>query len=98
MNPSGKWNAVISTPIGKQNALVDLTVDEEQLKGSVTQGGKVHEIFDARIEGSNLAWTCSVTQPFPLKLKFTVTVNGDRFEGKAKAGMFPANSVSGQRI
>jgi hypothetical protein len=94
----GKWKVVLDTPLGKQNADLDLTSDGDKLTGTATQAGKSTAIEDGAVTGDDASWKLSVTSPFPMTLAFTVTVAGDSMTGSAKAGSFPPAALTGERV
>ena len=53
-----------------------------------TQGDENNsaEIFDGTVSGNDVAWKVTVTDPFPLTLKFRGTVAGDAITGKMDIG------------
>jgi len=94
----GKWKVVLDTPLGKQNAELDLTSDGDKLTGTATQAGKSTPIEDGSVNGDDATWKVSVTTPFPMTLAFTVSVSGDSMSGNAKAGSFPPAALTGERV
>ena len=98
MSIDGKWNATIHTPMGKQNALLTMTLGESQVvTGTLNWEGKDLHLFDASFDGTNLKWSAQVTQPMRLKVRFKGTVDGDSIKGTAKPGIFPASNVEAVR-
>jgi hypothetical protein len=93
----GKWNAVIDTPMGKQQVELDLAVSGDTVTGTASQAGQTSTIDEGRAEGSDLTWKVAVTRPFPMTLTFSVAVTGDEMSGNVKAGSFPAAPLSGTR-
>jgi hypothetical protein len=100
MSAAGTWNMTIDTPIGKQHARLELT---ENADGSWTgtshsvDSGETSDLTDISVSGDEVTWQQAVTKPMKLNLKCTVTVDGDKLSGKAKAGMFPAVNMTGER-
>ncbi|SHN15109.1 LLM class flavin-dependent oxidoreductase [Cryptosporangium aurantiacum] len=93
----GIWHAVIDTPMGEQQVVLDLTVDGSTVTGTATQNGATNPIDDGTIEGNELSWKVSVRAPFTMKQAFAVSVAGDTMIGKVKAGLFPASPLTGTR-
>jgi hypothetical protein len=100
MSAAGTWNMTIDTPIGKQHATLVFT---ENADGSwagtsrSTESGEEGPLEDLAVAGNEVTWHQSVTKPMKLNLKCTVTIDGDKLSGKAKAGMFPAVTMNGER-
>jgi hypothetical protein len=99
MGVDGNWKLVIDSPMGKQQASVDLRAEGGgALNGTVvnTGNGLTSEIFDGTADGNDLTWKVKLKQ-FPLTLAFATTVDGDSMAGKVKAGGFGRFKVTGQR-
>jgi hypothetical protein len=91
-----KWNIIIKSPLGNNEALLDFQVDGKSLTGTISGSGEVNEIFDAEIDGDQLRWSARVSKPMPLKVAFSATVDGDKISGNAKSPFISA-PFSGQR-
>jgi putative intracellular protease/amidase len=94
----GAWKVTISTPIGKQNVIFQISTKDGLIKGSANQGGDFVEFVNPIITGNRITWSQRVTKPMPLHLKFEVTVNGNLMVGIAKAGLLPPSKVEGTRL
>ena len=93
----GVWNAVIDTPMGKQQVTLELAVDGTTITGTAAQNGATHPIHGGAVAGDQLTWEVSVEAPFAMTLAYTVSIAGDTMTGQVKAGPFPASPVSGTR-
>lgn len=100
MNPDGKWEVQIDSPMGKQGFTVDLTSDGDQLTGTVDAGAQEIEpnIIDGGFSENIATWKTKVKKPMPITLTMTMTVEGDTMSGKAKAGAFGTFPANGKRI
>jgi len=90
----------IDTPIGKQHATLVLTENADGSWAGTSRSldsGEEGALTDLTVEGNDVTWHQSVTKPMKLNLKCTVTIDGDKLSGKAKAGMFPAVTMTGER-
>jgi hypothetical protein len=96
-NFSGKWDAVIDTPIGKMAVVFNITDGPDGIGGTSSNDHESVDIQGATADGDRLTWTQAVTKPMKLTLKFDVTVDGDAMVGTAKAGIFPASKLHGSR-
>ncbi|MDQ0369621.1 hypothetical protein [Catenuloplanes indicus] len=97
MSISGTWNVEISTPMGKQTAILDLATDGDVLTGTAKQGGETAPIQDGTASGDNATFTLDLTKPIPVRLAFNVTASGDELSGDVKLGAFGTSKVSGTR-
>ena len=85
---NGTWKIEVNTPLGKQNAEVNVEADGDTFNGSIaiTQGSS--PITDGQVDGNKLNWSVNITQPMPMTLEFAVEVNGNDMTGFVKLGMF----------
>jgi hypothetical protein len=99
MSVEGTWNLVISTPIGKQRAILTLSMKDGVLSGVARDQNHGDEIglTDLVQDGDRLTWAQSITKPMRLNLTFDVTVDGDHLAGTSKAGRLPSSKVVGHR-
>src|SRR3954449_11527798 len=98
MNIDGHWNLVIDSPMGRQQANVELRTEAGQLLGTLvnTTNGLSSDIFDGTVEGDALGWKIRMNK-IRLTLSFNTTVTGDQMAGKVKAGSFGSFKVTGER-
>lgn len=94
----GAWKVTISTPIGKQNVVFQISTKDGLVKGTANQGGDFVEFVNPVISGNRMTWSQRVTKPLSLNLKFEVTVNGTSMVGIAKAGLLPPSKLEGTRL
>ena len=97
MAADGTWNITLNSPMGAQQATLTLATSGDTLTGKM--GGPQGEIdlTDGTVKGDDLAWQAKLTEPMPMTLEFTATVNGDAIDGKAKLGTFGEASFAGTR-
>ena len=99
MSAEGTWNTIVDTPMGKQQAKLVLTQTGDGWEGNsvAQQTGEDISLNDIVVNGNDVSWQQTVTKPMKLNVKCNVTIDGDKFTGKAKAGMFPAMTMTGER-
>jgi hypothetical protein len=97
MSVAGKWNVVIDSPLGKQEGQFDLHSDGTTLTGTSSAAGTTVDIFDASVDGERLKFSIRIKQPMPMKLQFSLAVDGESISGDVKAGMLGRQKVSGTR-
>jgi hypothetical protein len=97
MSIDGTWEVSISTPMGEQKATVTLSADGNKLKGKM-ESAMVSKDFEGTVDGNNLAWEIDITNPMPMTLKITTTVNGDAVSGQVGLGMFGSAPLTGHRV
>ena len=97
MTADGNWNLVVSTPMGERHGSLSLKTEGTTLQGSQAADGNSTEIFDGTVNGAAISWKVSITNPMPMTLEFTGTVDGDEIAGTVKLGEFGNSSFSGIR-
>jgi hypothetical protein len=97
MSVDGDWNLVVATPMGERQATLSVKTNGSALTGSQAADGNSTDIFDGTINGKDVSWKVSITDPMPMTLEFTGTVNGDEVSGSVKLGAFGTASFSGTR-
>ena len=98
MAVDGKWEIVINSPLGAQKAVLDMATDGNSLSGTQTAQQGSGPLENGKVDGNNLTWSAKITNPMPLILDFTGTVDGDKLSGSVKAGSFGSFPFTGNRI
>jgi len=100
LSARGKWEIDMETPIGTQKALLEISEHDGALSGQTRslESGEVSMLSDVAQDGNRLTWKQSISKPMQMHVTFDVTIDGERFAGKAKPGMFPAAKVTGRRV
>jgi hypothetical protein len=93
----GNWNLVISTPMGERQATLSVKAEGPVLKGSQGAEGNSAEIFDGSVNGDAISWKVSITNPMPMTLEFSGTVQENNLNGTVVLGAFGSSSFSGTR-
>jgi hypothetical protein len=96
MSVDGNWNITMSTPLGERQATLALQSSGATLTGTQGAEGDSAEIFDGTVNGGDVAWKVSITNPMPLTLEFTGKVDGDIITGEMTInpmGSFPFKGV-----
>ncbi len=97
MGADGTWNTTIDSPMGSQDGTLELKTDAESLSGSITGPQGSMEFSGGSVKGNELAWNVEMTQPMPMNLEFTATVDGDNLTGQVKLGSFGTAQLKGTR-
>lgn len=97
MSLTDTWNISISTPIGTQSAVLELTEHDGIVEGFAKGDVESTPLINPVLDGNRLTWKQSITKPLRLNLTFDVTIDGDTITGTSKAGMLPASNVTGTR-
>ena len=97
MAVDGNWNLVMSTPMGERNATLNLKSSGGTLTGTQGADGNSTEIFEGTVNGDDVAWKVSITNPMPLTLAFTGKVAGDAISGEMGLGFMGSFPFPGTR-
>ncbi len=98
MAVDGNWNITMSTPMGDRSGTISLKSSGNTLTGTGTQGeGNSVELFDGTVNGDEVAWKMSITNPMPLTLEFKGTVAGDTMSGEMGIGFMGSFPFTGTR-
>jgi hypothetical protein len=97
MSADGTWNVTLNSPMGAQQATLDLKTDGSTLTGSMGGPQGSLDLTDGTVDGDNLTWKAELEQPMKMTMEFSATVAGDSISGEAKLGTFGSASFSGTR-
>ena len=97
MSVDGNWTITMSTPMGDRQATLALTSAGGALTGTQAAEGNSADIFDGTVNGNDVAWKVDITNPMPLTLAFTGTIDGDAIQGEMGIGMMGSFPFKGTR-
>ena len=97
MSVDGNWTITMSTPMGDRQATLALTSAGGALTGTQAAEGNSADIFDGTVNGNDVAWKVDITNPMPLTLAFTGTIDGDAIQGEMGIGMMGSFPFKGMR-
>ena len=98
MTADGDWDLVVTTPLGERRGLLSLRAGGNTLYGSQMADGNSTEIFDGVVDGTALSWKLSITDPMPLILKFSGSINEGQLNGTVVLGEFGNSTFSAARL
>ncbi|HEV2364960.1 MAG TPA: hypothetical protein VGS12_12275 [Caulobacteraceae bacterium] len=96
MSADGAWKTTINSPMGVQEGTLNIKTSGDTFSGEMA-GRQGSQAISGKVDGNTLTWKANITQPFPLELDFTVTVDGDKMSGSVKAGAFGSSPLTGVR-
>ena len=96
-NLDGTWDTVVNTPMGPQKGTLTLTSDGDALSGTMAGAQGSLDIKDGKASGNEGSWKADMTNPMPMTLEFSVTVEGDEMNGNVKLGSFGTAAIKGTR-
>ena len=92
-----RWSVTVATPFGPREGILVLRHTAGAWTGEVTSDNERATARNIEWSGNRLRWDQALTSPFPLRLRFDVTVDGDHLAGTARAGPFFTSPVAGHR-
>ena len=92
----GRWNLVLSTPLGPQKFVGVFKTDGKALNG-VLESDMGSEKFEGTVDGGHVVFDLKVTKPMKLTLNYDIQIVGDTLTGKVKMGIFGKAKLTGER-
>ena len=81
MSADGTWNVTLNTPMGAQAGTLELATDGNVLTGTMSGPQGSMELENGTADGDNLSWTVNMTQPMPITIEATATIDGGSLRG-----------------
>ena len=97
MAVDGTWNLTMDTPMGERTSTLTVKAVGGALEGTQSAEGQTADIVGGAVDGNNVRWKVSITQPMPLTLEFAGTVDGDAMSGTVQLGMFGSSPFRATR-
>ena len=97
MAADGTWQLTMNTPMGERRSTLTLSTSGGTLTGKQEAEGNTTEIAAGTVNGNEVSWQVSITNPMPLTLTFNGTLDGDSMSGTADTGMFGSFPLEGKR-
>jgi hypothetical protein len=97
MAADGTWNVTLDTPMGAQQMTLTLATNGNELTGKLSSPQGEMEIANGTVDGNNLTWVVSITQPMAMDIETSATVDGDTITGESKLGTFGTAKLTGTR-
>ena len=97
MTVDGNWRITINSPMGAQQAVLELTSEAATVTGTGRAMGNTMDVKDGVLEGSHLTFAMRVARPVPMRLRFDLQIDGDDMTGHVVAGPFGKQPINGQR-
>ncbi|MBV1688121.1 PQQ-dependent dehydrogenase, methanol/ethanol family [Novosphingobium sp. G106] len=92
----GAWNLTVGTPDGTEAATATYRIAGDSITGQqIAPDGPV--AIAGTVHGNRATWSGQVYLPYPVTLRFDVTLEGDSFRGTVNSSPFGTWPVSGKR-
>lgn len=92
----GKWNVTVKSPLGDQQATLDVQSAGDSFSGTFAGGMGTSQVAGT-LAGDTMTWKMDITVPMPMTLDCEATVAGDSLDGKVTAGAFGSFPLTGTR-
>jgi hypothetical protein len=96
-NVDGSWNTITKSPMGDQQATLNVKSDGGTFTGTYSGAMGSTEITDGKVDGDKLSWKVAIVVPMPMTLDCEATIDGDTVTGSVGAGAFGSFPLSGRR-
>jgi len=93
----GDWKITIHSPMGAQTVTLTLKTDGDALSGSMNGPMGSTTFEGGKVEGDTFSFNTNISQPMPMAIDVSGTVDGDAVKGDVKAGGFGKFPMSGAR-
>lgn len=97
MSVDGNWKITVHTPMGPREAELTVKADGDRFTGRLS-GSVGENDIEGQLADSVLTWKSKITNPMPLDLDFSVTVEGDDLAGTVRLGLLGNADVTGKRL
>jgi hypothetical protein len=98
MTIDGTYNIEIDTPMGKQEAKLNMKAAGNKLTGTMenTMG---NSDITGTVKGSDVSWEMELNSPMgSMKLEFSGKVTGGEIKGEVKIGSFGSAQFTGSKV
>lgn len=95
-NVDGKWDVTVKSPLGDQQATLDVQSAGDSFSGTFA-GGMGTSHVNGTLAGDTMTWKMDITVPMPMTLDCEATVSGDSMDGTVTAGAFGGFPLTGTR-
>ncbi|HTG37216.1 hypothetical protein [Sphingomonas sp.] len=95
-NVDGKWNVTVKSPLGDQQATLDVQSAGDSFSGTFAGGMGTSQV-NGTLAGDSMTWKMDITVPMPMTLDCQATVSGDSMDGQVTAGAFGGFPLTGTR-
>ena len=97
MSADGTWNTTINSPMGAQSGTLTLQTSGATLTGKMSGAQGEIALTDGTVDGNKLTWKAAMTNPMPITLEFSATIDGDKISGNVNLGAFGTATLTGTR-
>lgn len=91
----GSWGVTLHAPQGAIGMTLDLA--SAGPSGTMSSEGVTTDLMDVAIDGAAATWRARITQPMPMVVEFSATVDGDEMTGTATAASVIKIPFDGKR-
>ena|SRR4030042_1792988 len=95
----GTYKIEIDTPMGKQEATLNLKTDGDKLSGTTESAFGKTDFSGGTVSGDTVAFSMEISSPMGnMKLDYSGKVSGNDISGSVKAGDFGSSPFKGKKV
>jgi hypothetical protein len=98
MGMDGNWKLKVQTPMGEMDWNLEIKVAGDTVGGTLTTTTDTTELEEGTIDGNQLSWVSTLTQPRKARIRGTAEFDGDKVSGEIRMGAFVTRSFSGSHM
>jgi hypothetical protein len=97
-NIDGDWKVTVNSPMGAQDITLTLKTDGDALTGTLSGAMGSTEVKNGKVDGDNVTFDATITEPFAINISVAGTVTGDTVSGQVKTQGFGSFPMKGARV
>lgn len=94
----GNWKVTVNSPMGAQEITLDLATAGDTLTGTLTGAMGSTEVKNGKVDGDNVTFDATITEPFAINISVVGAVAGDAISGQVKTQGFGSFPMKGARV
>jgi hypothetical protein len=97
-NIDGDWKVTVNSPMGAQEITLSLATAGDTVTGTLSGAMGSTEVKNGKVDGDNVSFDATITEPFSINISVTATVDGDAISGQVKTQGFGSFPMKGARV
>lgn len=97
MTVVGDWNLTINAGPTPETATLTFAEDAGAVRGRMSSRQGAGELLDVDVAGQRVTFKVAITQPLPMTLEFTGTIDDTDMFGEVKLGAFGTGTWTATR-
>jgi hypothetical protein len=97
-NIDGDWKVTVNSPMGAQEITLSLATAGDAVTGTLSGAMGSTEVKNGKVDGDNVSFDATITEPFSINIAVTAVVDGDTVSGQVKTQGFGSFPMKGARV